>query len=78
MGGGVKAFGKRYASLVGQGIIQESVAYGMSEALAVDSRFHKSGKRGFFRAPATRSRRRSPRAAPTVRASPRRRSSPVT
>ena len=47
-GGGVKAFGRRYASLVGQGIIQESVAYGMSEALAVDSRFHKSGKRGFF------------------------------
>jgi hypothetical protein len=47
-GGGAKGFGKRYASLVGQGVIQESVAYGLSEALGVDSRFHKSRKRGFF------------------------------
>jgi hypothetical protein len=46
-GGGARGFGKRYASLVGQGIIQESVTYGLSEALAVDSRFHKSAKRGF-------------------------------
>ena len=46
-GGGAKGFGKRYASLVGQGVIQESVTYGLSEALAVDSRFHKSHKRGF-------------------------------
>ena len=47
-GGGAKGFGKRYASLVGQGVIQESVTYGLSEALAVDSRFHTSHKRGFF------------------------------
>jgi hypothetical protein len=47
-GGGAKGFGKRYASLIGQSVIQESVAYGMSEALAVDSRFHPSHKRGFF------------------------------
>jgi hypothetical protein len=47
-GGGVRAFGKRYASLVGQGVIQESVTYALSEALAVDSRFHKSARRGFF------------------------------
>ena len=47
-GGGAKGFGKRYASLVGQGLIQESVTYGLSEALAVDSRFHKSRKRGFL------------------------------
>jgi len=47
-GDGANAFGKRYASLIGQGIIQESVTYGMSEALAVDSRFHKSDRRGFF------------------------------
>jgi hypothetical protein len=39
-------FAKRYASIVGQGVIQESVAYGLSEALAVDSRFHKSRKHG--------------------------------
>jgi hypothetical protein len=47
-GGGARGFGKRYASLVGQGIIQESVAYGLSEALVVDSHFHKSRKQGFF------------------------------
>jgi hypothetical protein len=47
-GSGAKGFGKRYASLFGQGVIQESVAYGLSEAFAVDSRFHKSAKRGFF------------------------------
>ncbi len=47
-GSGVKGFGKRYASLVGQGVIQESVTYGLSEALAVDNRFHKSHTRGFF------------------------------
>ena len=47
-GGGARGFGKRYASLVGQGVIQESVTYALSEALAVDSRFHKSRKHGFF------------------------------
>ena len=47
-GGGATGFGKRYASLVGQGVIQESVTYALSEALAVDSRFHRSHKHGFF------------------------------
>jgi len=47
-GGGARGFGKRYASLVGQGVIQESVTYALSEALAVDSHFHKSHKHGFF------------------------------
>ena len=47
-GGGATGFGKRYASLVGQGVIQESVTYALSEALAVDSRFHRSDKHGFF------------------------------
>jgi len=42
-----KGFGKRYASIVGQGVIQESVTYGLSEAMAVDSRFHKSRAHGF-------------------------------
>jgi hypothetical protein len=46
--GGARSFGKRYASLVGQGVIQESVTYALSEALAVDSHFHKSHKHGFF------------------------------
>ena len=43
-----KGYGRRYASIVGQGVIQESVAYGLSEALAVDSSFHKSRKHGFL------------------------------
>jgi hypothetical protein len=47
-GGGARGFGKRYASLMGQSVIQESVAYGLSEALAVDSRFHKSKKHGLL------------------------------
>ena len=47
-GGGARGFGKRYASLAGQGVIQESVSYALSEAFAVDSRFHKSDKHGFF------------------------------
>jgi hypothetical protein len=42
-----QGFGKRYASIVGQGVIQESVTYGLSEAMAVDSRFHTSRARGF-------------------------------
>ncbi len=45
-GRGAKGFGKRYASLVGQGAIQESLTYGLSEAMTVDSRFHKSKKHG--------------------------------
>jgi hypothetical protein len=47
-GGGARGFGKRYASVAGQGVIQESVTYALSEALVVDSRFHKSDKHGFF------------------------------
>lgn len=47
-GTGAKGFGKRYASLMGQSIVQESVTYALSEAMAVDSRFHKSTKHGFF------------------------------
>jgi hypothetical protein len=47
-GPGASGFGKRYASLVGQGVIQESVTFALSEALAVDSRFHKSARHGFF------------------------------
>ena len=47
-GPGARGVGKRYASLIGQGVIQEGVTYGLSEAMAVDSRFHKSRKHGFF------------------------------
>ena len=31
---------------MGQGTIQESLTYGLSEAMAVDSRFHQSKKHG--------------------------------
>jgi len=47
-GRGAQGFGRRYASIVGQGVIQESVTYGLSEAMAVDSRFHKSRRHGFM------------------------------
>ncbi len=47
-GSGAKGFGERYASLMGQGVIQEAVTYGLSEALTVDSRFHKSAKHGLL------------------------------
>ena len=43
-----KGYGKRFASLMGQGAVQESVTYGLSEALKVDSTFHRSRKHGFF------------------------------
>ena len=43
-----KGYGKRFASLVAQGVVQESVTYGLSEALKVDSTFHKSQKHGFL------------------------------
>lgn len=47
-GRGVGGFGRRYASLVGQSVIQEGVTYGLSELTGVDSRFHKSTKHGFL------------------------------
>jgi hypothetical protein len=47
-GPGAHGYGKRFASVFAQGVIQESVTYGLSEALAADSRFHKSRKRGFW------------------------------
>ena len=47
-GSGAEGFGKRYTSLIGQSVIQEAVAYGLSEAWAVDSRFRKSKKHGVF------------------------------
>ena len=43
-----KGYGQRFASLMGQGAVQESVTYGLSEAMKVDSSFHRSRKHGFF------------------------------
>ena len=47
-GRGVGGFGRRYASLVAQSVIQEGITYGLSEATGVDSRFHPSSKHGFL------------------------------
>jgi hypothetical protein len=47
-GRGATGFGRRYASIVGQGVIQESVTYGLSEAMALDSRFHRSRRHRFL------------------------------
>lgn len=41
-------FVKRYASIIGQGAIQETVTYGLSEVLAVDSGYARSRKSGFL------------------------------
>jgi hypothetical protein len=47
-GSGAAGYGKRFVSVLAQGVVQESVTYGLSEALAADSRFHKSRKHGFW------------------------------
>ncbi len=45
---GAKGYGKRYASNFGQNAIQQTVIYGLSEALRVDSHSYKSQRRGFL------------------------------
>jgi hypothetical protein len=47
-GHGTAGYGKRFASFAGQNAVEETVTYGLSEALHVDSRFHKSRKHGFW------------------------------
>jgi hypothetical protein len=43
-GQGMKGYGKRFASSFGRGAIQQTVTYGLDEALGVDSGFHRSGR----------------------------------
>ncbi len=45
---GMKGYGKRFASSFGRNAIQQTVTYGMDEALGQDSRFHRSNRAGFF------------------------------
>lgn len=45
---GMKGYGKRFASSFGRNAIQQTVTYGMDEALGQDSRFHRSNRAGVF------------------------------
>lgn len=48
-GQGAEGYGKRFASNFGQNAVEQSVTYGLSEALRVDGIFIKSQWRGFRR-----------------------------
>jgi hypothetical protein len=45
-GQGMKGYGKRFASNFGRSAIQQTVTYGLDEALGVDSGFHRSVREG--------------------------------
>jgi hypothetical protein len=47
-GQGMKGYGKRYASGLGQNAIQQTVTYGLDEAFGVHTGFEKSKREGFF------------------------------
>jgi hypothetical protein len=47
-GQGMKGYGKRFASTFGRSAIQQSVTYGLDEALGQDSGFQRSGREGVF------------------------------
>ena len=47
-GQGMKGYGKRYASGLAQNAIQQTVTYGLDEALDLDTGFKKSKREGFF------------------------------
>ncbi len=46
-GQGMKGFGRRYASNLGQNAIQQTVTYGLDEAFGLDTGFRKSTRDGF-------------------------------
>ena len=46
-GQGMKGFGRRYASNLGQNAIQQTVTYGLDEAFGLDTGFKKSTREGF-------------------------------
>jgi len=46
-GQGMKGFGRRYASNLGQNAIQQTVTYGLDEAFGLDTGFRKSTREGF-------------------------------
>ncbi|HEU4713037.1 MAG TPA: hypothetical protein VFS76_15815 [Pyrinomonadaceae bacterium] len=45
---GMKGYGKRFASSLGRNAIQQTVTYGLDEALGQDSSFHRSNRAGVF------------------------------
>lgn len=45
---GMKGYGKRYASGLARNAIQQTVTYGLDEALNLDSGFQRSQRQGFF------------------------------
>jgi len=47
-GQGAKGFGRRYASSFGQNAIQQTVTYGLDEAMGLDSSFERSKREGFL------------------------------
>jgi len=47
-GQGAKGYGKRFASNIGGNAIRQTVTYGMSEALHLDTGFEKSKRKGFW------------------------------
>jgi hypothetical protein len=46
-GQGAKGFGRRFADAFGKQLIGNTIAYGLDEALKLDSHFYKSTKRNF-------------------------------
>jgi hypothetical protein len=47
-GQGMKGYGKRYASGLGQNAIHQTVTYGLDEAMDLDTGFQRSKREGFF------------------------------
>ncbi|HET8783776.1 MAG TPA: hypothetical protein VFM63_15290 [Pyrinomonadaceae bacterium] len=47
-GQGMKGYGKRFASSFSRNAIQQSVTYGLDEALDLDTGFQRSGREGVF------------------------------
>jgi hypothetical protein len=47
-GQGAKGYGKRFASGLGRSAIQQTVIYGLDEALQLDTGFERSKRKGFF------------------------------
>jgi hypothetical protein len=47
-GQGMKGYGKRFASSFGRNAIQQSVTYGLDEALRLDTGFQRSSREGVF------------------------------
>jgi hypothetical protein len=45
---GMKGYGKRFASNLGRNAIQQTVTYGLDEALDLDTGFERSKRSGFF------------------------------